>query len=71
MLAPVATDMARIVIDQLTEQTALALLETGFADETTDFGLPPEQLARHVLTQRGLERHRGLIRLDEIGRAHV
>ncbi len=64
MLAPVATDMAQIIIDQLTEQTALALLETGFAEETIDFGLPPEQLARHVLTQRGLDRHRGLIRLD-------
>ncbi len=56
--------MAQLVIDQLTHQTALALLETGFAEEVHSFGLPPADLARHVLTQRGLGNHRGLLRID-------
>lgn len=64
MLAPVAKDMARIIIDQLTHQTALALLETAFAEEEVDFGLSPEHLARHVLTQTGLGPHAGLLRID-------
>ncbi|SLN70042.1 Acetophenone carboxylase gamma subunit [Falsiruegeria litorea R37] len=57
-------DMAQIIVDQLTEQTALTLLETAFAEETEDFGVPPEQLARHVLLQKGLSNHRGLLALD-------
>lgn len=64
MLAPVAENMARIIVDQLTEQTVLALLETAFAEEANGFGLPPSQLARHVLMQRGLAKHQGLVRLD-------
>lgn len=56
--------MAQIVIDRLTHQTCLALLETAFAEEETGFGVPPADLARHVLMQRGLDGHRGLIRLD-------
>ncbi|SPJ27107.1 hydantoinase/oxoprolinase family protein [Falsiruegeria mediterranea] len=56
--------MAQIVVDQLTEQTALTLLETAFAEEAEDFGVPPEQLARHVLLQKGLSNHRGLLALD-------
>lgn len=56
--------MAQIIINQLTHQTALALLETGFAEEDDGFDLPPADLARHVLTQRGLAAHRGLLRVD-------
>lgn len=63
-LAQSATDMARIIVDQLTEQTVLAILETGFAEEAEQFGLPADQLARHVLTQRGLDGHKGLMRLE-------
>ena len=56
--------MAQMIVDQLTHQTSLALLETAFAEEETDFALPPADLARHVLLQRGLGGHRGLVRLD-------
>lgn len=56
--------LARMIVDQLTQQTSLALLETAFAEEAQDFGLAPEELARHVLMQRGLDRHRGLVRLE-------
>ncbi|MFG6578897.1 hydantoinase/oxoprolinase N-terminal domain-containing protein [Sulfitobacter sp. 1A13191] len=57
-------DLAQIILDRLTEQTTLALLETAFAEETPDFDLPPEVLARHVLMQRGLSGHRGVLRID-------
>ncbi len=56
--------LAQVIVDQLTEQTALTLLETAFAEESDDFGLPAKDLARHVLTQRGLAKHRGLLALD-------
>ena len=63
-LAPSAEALALLIVDQLTEQTALTLLETSFAEESDGFGLPARDLARHVLTQRGLGRHRGLVSLD-------
>ncbi|WP_299949981.1 hydantoinase/oxoprolinase family protein [uncultured Ruegeria sp.] len=56
--------LAHMIVDQLTEQTSLTLLETAFAEESDSFGLPAQELARHVLTHRGLAEHRGLIALD-------
>ena len=64
MLARDPEMLAQMIIGQLTHQTSLALLETAFAEEEVDFALPPEQLARHVLLQRGLDQHRGLLRLQ-------
>lgn len=64
VLATDAKDMAQMVVDRLTYQTSLALLEVAFAEENADFGLPPAQLARHVLLQRGLDQHRGFVRLE-------
>ncbi|MEO3414523.1 hydantoinase/oxoprolinase family protein [Roseovarius sp. CAU 1744] len=64
MLMPEVNGMAQMIVDQLTHQTSLALLETAFGEEELDFGLPPGQLARHVLMQRGLDHHRGLVRLE-------
>lgn len=63
-LARTPDGMAQMIVDQMTEQTALTLLETAFAEEAEDFGLTPDALARHVLTQRGLAGHRGLVALD-------
>ncbi|WP_170438835.1 hydantoinase/oxoprolinase N-terminal domain-containing protein [Ruegeria arenilitoris] len=63
-LAGSADELAGMIVDQLTEQTVLTLLETAFAEEAEAFGLPPEDLARHVLTRRGLRGHRGLLALD-------
>jgi len=59
-----ALDMAKLVIDQLTHQTGLALLECAFTEEEAPFGPPPADLARHVLTQRGLAGHSGLVHVD-------
>ena len=63
-LSPDPIVMAQMIVDQLTDQTSLALLETSFAEEEVDFGMPPAQLARHVLMQRGLDQHRGILRLE-------
>ena len=63
-LATEPVDMARIIVDQMTNQTTLALLETAFAEEAEAFDLPAADLARHVVTQRGLTGHRGLLRVD-------
>lgn len=64
MAAKDAETMAQMIIDQLTEQTALTLLQSAFAEEAESFGLPERELARHVLLQKGLARHRGLLALD-------
>lgn len=64
LLAADAATLARMIAAQLTHQTSLALLETAFAEDGQDFGLAPADLAAHVLTQRGLDGHRGLLRLE-------
>jgi N-methylhydantoinase A/oxoprolinase/acetone carboxylase beta subunit len=64
MLAKDPCDVAEMIVDRLTYQTGLALLETAFAEEDSGFGVSEDVLARHVLTQRGLQNHRGLMRLD-------
>lgn len=65
VLAQEPVELARMIVDRLTHQTSLALLETAFAEEDMGFELPPDQLARHVLMLRGLNGgHRGLIRLE-------
>jgi len=63
-LAPDVAGLARMIVAQLQADTATALLETAFAEEAAAFGLPPADLARHVLTRRGLDHHRGLVRVD-------
>ncbi|WP_170570722.1 hydantoinase/oxoprolinase family protein [Ruegeria atlantica] len=63
-LAKTPEELAQIIVDQLTEQTTLTLLETAFAEEAEAFGVPSADLARHVLTRRGLSGHRGLLALD-------
>jgi len=63
-LAQGAEQLARMIVDRLTHQTSLALLETAFAEDDVEFDLPPEMLAAHVLMQKGLDRHHGLVRLD-------
>lgn len=64
VLAKTPEVLAQMIVDQLTEQTSLTLLETAFAEEVEDFGIPPADLARHVLTCKGLAGHRGLLALD-------
>ncbi|MGR3506497.1 MAG: hydantoinase/oxoprolinase N-terminal domain-containing protein [Paracoccaceae bacterium] len=63
ILARDAVEMAHMIVKRLTHQTTVALLETAFTEEHKNFGLPPADLANHVLTQRGLSGHRGLVAL--------
>jgi len=63
MLANDPEKMAQIIVDQLTHQTALALLETAFAEDGA-FDAAPDVLARSTLMQLGLRQHRGLVKLD-------
>ncbi|SMO94180.1 hydantoinase/oxoprolinase N-terminal domain-containing protein [Ruegeria faecimaris] len=64
MLAATPDLVAQMIVDQLTEQTSLTLLETAFSEEAEDFGVLAPDLARHVLTRKGLAGHRGLVALD-------
>lgn len=57
-------DVAQMIVDRLTYQTVLALLETAFAEEDPSFDADPAVLARHVLMQRGMAGHCGLVKLE-------
>ncbi len=52
-------EMAQMIVDRLTHQTAVALLQAALAEEGMD-----EALATHVLMQAGLGAHRGVLRID-------
>ena len=58
-----SSEMARMIVDQLTHQTAVCLLESAFSEDPA-FDGDPADLARHSLTQTGLQRHRGLVAAD-------
>ncbi|MBP1805015.1 hydantoinase/oxoprolinase N-terminal domain-containing protein [Rubellimicrobium aerolatum] len=60
-LAPDAAALARAILDRLAHQTALALLEAAFAEDSRSWP-DPEALARHPLAQAGLDGHEGLVR---------
>ncbi len=61
-IAPDAASIARMIIDQVTSQTADCLLQAAFADDSRDWGdVTPELLAAHPLTMAGLDGHSGLI----------
>ena len=51
--------MAQIIVDQLTHQTGIALLQAALAEERLD-----ENLASHVLMQIGLGNHSGILRIN-------
>lgn len=59
-----AKDLAQMIITQLTEQTAVSLLECAFAEDADEFGLAPEDLARHLLVRKGMDHHRGTVSID-------
>jgi len=62
-LAEGADALARMVVDQLTEQTVDCLLEAAFAEDRAFGDHTPATLARHVLTRSGLVPHRGIVEL--------
>lgn len=56
--------MAQMIVDQLTHQTSITLLEAAFGEEDADFANSPQMLASHPLMQKGLARHKGLVRIE-------
>ena len=56
--------IATMIVDQLTHQTGLALLEAAFSEDDTEFGATATTLAQHVLMQKGLSDHRGVVRVS-------
>ena len=63
-IAQTAGDMAKVVIDQLTSQTAETLLDAAFSEDETDFAVPSSDLAKNILTRRGMAHHRGIVAID-------
>ncbi|MCC7320598.1 MAG: hydantoinase/oxoprolinase family protein [Rubellimicrobium sp.] len=59
MLAPDAATLARIIVAQLTAQTADCLIEAALAEDPRFDGLDHAELARHPLITAALEGHRG------------
>jgi len=63
-LAATPEHMARMIVDQLSNQTVGALLETAFDEDPSPFETPSAALAQHELSKRGLDHHRGLVKID-------
>lgn len=63
ILAESAEDMARIVLDQLTEQTMMALLEVAIAEDGYDFGASASEISRSDLLRAGLAGHSGVLQI--------
>ncbi|MCE2749513.1 MAG: hydantoinase/oxoprolinase family protein [Rhodobacter sp.] len=62
--APDAATLARAIVDQLTAQTVDCLLDAAFGEDPAFADEVPEHLARHRLTQAGLDRHRGIVEVS-------
>lgn len=56
--------LAKLILEQMTEQTSLALLETIFAEESDTFEGDAAQLARHELLRAAMAGHTGLIAMS-------
>lgn len=59
VLAQTPQQLAQMIVDQLTHQTGLALMQAALAEDGLD-----EALAPHMLIRKGLEGHRGALRMD-------
>jgi N-methylhydantoinase A/oxoprolinase/acetone carboxylase beta subunit len=60
-IAPEASTLAKMIIDQLSAQTVDCLLDAAFAEDDRDWGTDPQSLTTHALTNAGLDQHRGVI----------
>ncbi len=56
--------LAQAVVDQLTRQTVDCLLDAAFGEDPAFVGEPPGSLASHVLTHRGMDRHKGVVEVS-------
>ncbi len=60
-VAQSATALAHMIVEQLTEQTSICLLEAAFAEDPAFSEESPTALARHLLTRAGNRQHKGII----------
>ncbi|MEP2641012.1 hydantoinase/oxoprolinase family protein [Roseobacter sp.] len=63
-LAGTAQQMAQMIVDQLTRQTTLALVDAALSEDAADIGPNVDGLAAHPLMQAGLANHRGVLRVS-------
>ena len=63
-LAGSGEELAGLIVSELVRRSADNLLECAFEWDARDFGAAPEDLARHAVTQAGLNGHRGILKLD-------
>ena len=61
-IAPDAGALAKMIVDQLTDQTVDCLLQAAFAEDGIDGD--PANLAKHPLTMAGLNGHQGVLRMQ-------
>ncbi len=61
-IAPDASTLAQMIIDQLTGQTVDCLLQAAFAEDGWEENAT--RLAQHPLTRAGLNGHKGLVRVE-------
>lgn len=59
-----STEIAQMIVDQLTMQTSECLLEAAFAEDGAFREENPSSLARHALLQAGLKNHRGIVQVS-------
>lgn len=58
------TEIAQMIVDQLTMQTSECLLEAAFAEDDAFREENPSSLARHALLHAGLKNHRGIVQVS-------
>jgi N-methylhydantoinase A/oxoprolinase/acetone carboxylase beta subunit len=64
LLAGSTSEMAKIIISQLTKQTSNSILEMAFSEEEVRIANTPDILAQHPITQLGLNGYRNLLKID-------
>jgi N-methylhydantoinase A/oxoprolinase/acetone carboxylase beta subunit len=64
LLAGSTSEMAEIIISQLTKQTSNSILEMAFSEEEVGIANTPDILAQHPITQLGLNGYRNLLKID-------
>lgn len=62
-LAETPEQLAQMIIDQVTHQTADCILQSAFAEDDRDFEMAAVDLSRHPLTMAGLDRHEGIMNI--------
>ena len=63
-MAGSTSEMAEIIISQLTKQTSNSILEMAFSEEEVGIANTPGILAQHPITQLGLNGYRNLLKID-------